>query len=336
MKQLSPNLGEILIDTARLLVAHGLVARTWGNLSRRLGTHSYLITPSGRDYEAMTAGDLVEVDFNGNYRGALKPSGERWVHREIYRQRKDAHFVIHTHQPFASAMSLCGHDLPLPPELAARVGAKVLPISRYGLPSTKKLARCVGVTIRETGARAVLMQGHGAVLFGTDGAELVSLALDLEQLCRERFAELTGVHPVSSTLVRRFERDDFDLPPQILHLFMHREEAGAIIGDDDPLLARFLSGGLRAYLDDFSQLIGLRVGKGLGANLVFGRKTVYFLGADLDEAEATRQVAYKNALAACVAQVSGAKAIPLVDGALMRAVYKMKYSKLKDDGPDAD
>ena len=192
------------------------------------------------------------------------------------------------------------------------------------------------MTIRETGARAVLMQGHGAVLFGTDGAELVSLALDLEQLCRERFAELTGVHPVSSTLVRRFERDDFDLPPQILHLFMHREEAGAIIGDDDPLLARFLSGGLRAYLDDFSQLIGLRVGKGLGANLVFGRKTVYFLGADLDEAEATRQVAYKNALAACVAQVSGAKAIPLVDGALMRAVYKMKYSKLKDDGPDAD
>ena len=50
----------------------GLVARTWGNISCRIDENHFVITPSGLDYETMTAVDLVLMDitlpyFSGYY-----------------------------------------------------------------------------------------------------------------------------------------------------------------------------------------------------------------------------------------------------------------------------
>lgn len=323
----NPDSSEPIIVTARRLLTEGLVARTWGNLSRRLASDRYLITPSGRDYETMTPDDLVEMSFDGDWIGDLKPSGERGLHTAIYRERSDAKYIIHTHQPYASALSL-GDALELPPDLAARVGSPVLPVADYGLPSTKKLHTAVVDALWETGARTILMRAHGAVLFGDDPDELVDLAKSLETVCREKFEDITR----ASTLgrVRHFVRDGLALPPQVVHIFMRREDANAIIGDDSPLLMEFRETGLAAYLDDYSQLIGLKAGKCFGANLIFGRKAAYFLGSDVQEAEGAREVAIKNAMAAKVAQSLGAKPLPRLDGTIMRLVYKLKYSKLKN------
>ena len=82
----------------------------------------------------MQPSDLVEVDFDGKWSGELKPSGERGLHTAIYRERSDAQFIIHTHQPYASAMSLAGESLELDAELAERVGSAILPTADYGLP----------------------------------------------------------------------------------------------------------------------------------------------------------------------------------------------------------
>ena len=328
----SGKTGDVIIDTARELLKEGLVARTWGNLSRRTGADRYLITPSGRDYETMTPDDLVEVDFEGKWSGDLKPSGERGLHTEIYRELPDVQYIIHTHHPYASAMSVGGADGEIPGDLAERIGSRTLPIAAYGLPSTGKLHKAVLATLRETGARAILMQGHGAVLFGNDAAELVDLAKALEEVCRVQFEKVSGWSVTSSkgSKVRRFVRDGLRLAPQVVHIFMRRDDAGAVVATDDPLFLKFRETGLRAYLDDFSQLVGLRVAKDFGHAMIYGNKATYFLGADLDEAEAVFSVAHKNALAALVANATGAKPIGAVDGTIMRQVYKLKYSKLKD------
>ena len=56
----------------------GLVARTWGNISCRIDENHFVITPSGLDYETMTARDLVLMDIrNGVCCGAHKPSSEK-------------------------------------------------------------------------------------------------------------------------------------------------------------------------------------------------------------------------------------------------------------------
>ena len=323
--------GNVIIDTARVLLREGLVARTWGNLSQRSGDDRYLITPSGRDYETMTPGDLVEVDFEGKWSGDLKPSGERGLHTEIYRELPQVQFIIHTHQPYASALSVGDAPVEIPANLAERIGSATLQIADYGLPSTGKLHKAVLATLRETGARAILMQGHGAVLFGQDAGELVDLAKAVETACRTQFEQMTGWKPPDGAVrVRRFERDGFGLPPQIIHIFMRREDAGAVVATDDPLFLQFRESGLKAYLDDFSQLVGLKVGRTFGKTMIYGHKATYFLGADLDEAEAVATVARKNALAALVAQATSAKPIGWLDGTIMHGVYKYKYSKLKD------
>lgn len=323
--------GNVIIDTARVLLREGLVARTWGNLSQRSGDDRYLITPSGRDYETMTPGDLVEVDFEGKWSGDLKPSGERGLHTEIYRELPQVQFIIHTHQPYASALSVGDAPVEIPANLAERIGSATLPIADYGLPSTGKLHKAVLATLRETGSRAILMQGHGAVLFGQDANELVDLAKAVETACRTQFEQMTGWKPPDSAVrVRRFERDGFGLPPQIIHIFMRRDDAGAVVATDDPLFLQFRESGLKAYLDDFSQLVGLKVGRTFGKTMIYGHKATYFLGADLDEAEAVAKVARKNALAALVAQATSAKPIGWLDGTIMHGVYNYKYSKLKD------
>ena len=224
-----------------------------------------------------------------------------------------------------------GAPVEIPTELAERIGSETLPIADYGLPSTGKLHKSVLTTLRDTAARAILMQGHGAVLFGRDADELVDLAQAVESACQIQFELMTGWSRAGETVrVRRFERDGIGLPPQVIHIFMRRDDAGAVVATDDPLFLKFRETGLKAYLDDFSQLVGLKVGKTFGKNMIYGRKATYFLGADLDEAEAVFSVAQKNALAALVAETTGAKPIRMMDGTIMRGVYKLKYSKLKD------
>ena len=58
------------------LVEAGLIARTWGNVSCRVDA-SFVITPSGRSYQSLTADDLVQVKIDDlSYQGPIKPSSE--------------------------------------------------------------------------------------------------------------------------------------------------------------------------------------------------------------------------------------------------------------------
>ncbi|MGE5544033.1 MAG: class II aldolase/adducin family protein, partial [Bacillota bacterium] len=52
-----------VVNTAKEMLAQGLVRGTWGNVSVRLPDRpGMLITPSGMDYQTMTADDIVLVD----------------------------------------------------------------------------------------------------------------------------------------------------------------------------------------------------------------------------------------------------------------------------------
>ena len=71
-----------LVEGGLRLLAEGLVARSWGNLSLRLDAGTMAITPSGIPYADLKAGMIVLVDLKtGEWAGKWKPSGERGVHR---------------------------------------------------------------------------------------------------------------------------------------------------------------------------------------------------------------------------------------------------------------
>ena len=135
-----------VIEAGLELLSSGLIARTWGNISARISEEEFVITPSGRTYDSLTPDDIVTVRISdGSYTGDIRPSSEKGVHAAAYRKRPEAGFVIHTHQEYASALSVLGYVFKVNP--AAGTDSSCLgedvPTARYGMSSTKKLTRSV-------------------------------------------------------------------------------------------------------------------------------------------------------------------------------------------------
>ena len=89
---------QIVIAAGKKLVETGLIARTWGNVSCRIDSQSFVITPSGKAYETLTPDDIVLVRAADlSYDGDVKPSSEKGIHAQCYLLRPECNFVIHTH-----------------------------------------------------------------------------------------------------------------------------------------------------------------------------------------------------------------------------------------------
>ncbi|WP_124054510.1 class II aldolase/adducin family protein [Arcanobacterium ihumii] len=318
-----------IIATSQVLLEKNLVARTWGNLSQRIDSSTFYCTPSGRDYNALIPEEMVKVRLDGRYDGDVKPTTERSLHALVYSERPDAQFIIHTHQPYASAMSLGNKPYPVPADLAKKIGSHSLPIANYGLPGQKKLHNSIMEALRETGSHAILMKAHGAIIFAGSAEEALDLALEIEQFCRAEFERRASVIPAEPQMPKAWHRADASAPAEVAAIFAKREDIESIYADEDPVVLNFKNK-LVPYLDDFAQLVGLRMTNTPFANAVFGRDAVYYLGKDSSDAEAVRMVVHKNALAATMGRSFASKPISFFDGVLMNAVYRLKYSKLKD------
>ncbi len=177
---------DIVIRAGKKLVEKGLIARTWGNVSCRISAEQFVVTPSGRPYEMLTPEEIVIVNIEDcSYEGDVEPSSEKGVHAEVYRQRPDINFVIHTHQSYASAVSPLGTDLEVSDSAAADLlGSKVMSIP-YGLPGSKKLKNNVSEVIAHSKEKAYLMVSHGALCLGRNCDQAFKVAACLEQICAE-------------------------------------------------------------------------------------------------------------------------------------------------------
>ena len=175
---------KLVVESGLRLVREGLVSRTWGNISVRLDNQSFLITPSGISYEGMKPENIVRV-FMADLRaeGPYKPSSERALHQEIYREKPEIRAIIHTHQTAASAVSAARKSIEgLTGEMLKIIGPHVH-TAPYALPGTKKLARSAAVAIK--GSSAVLLANHGAVCVGRTMDEAFRVSSVLEELFTE-------------------------------------------------------------------------------------------------------------------------------------------------------
>ncbi len=175
---------EIVCRAGLELVKEGLVARTWGNISCRVDEHSFVITPSGRNYEDLKPDDIVQVAIEDlSWSGPVKPSSEKGLHAEVYKLSAEGGAVIHTHQPSASVAAAARREVSVvDEELAAVLGTRI-PCAAYGLPGTKKLKAATAEALKTSGARAALMANHGAVCFGKTMNEAFQVASALERAC---------------------------------------------------------------------------------------------------------------------------------------------------------
>jgi L-ribulose-5-phosphate 4-epimerase len=159
----------LIVETAQQLTKKGYLMATGGNLSVRIAGQSALaITPSNYDYMKMVPEDICVLDFELNVlEGQLKPSVESGMHAAIYKARPDVNAVVHTHQVYASALTLIRMPIPALFDEQTRFLGRSVNIIPYAPSGTGMLAGTIARHVRDHN-NAYMMQNHGALVFGHD------------------------------------------------------------------------------------------------------------------------------------------------------------------------
>lgn len=322
---------ELVIQAGHRLVESGLAARTWGNISARISSTHFVITPSGLAYETLRPEQLVKVRIDDcSYEGDIKPSSEKGIHAAAYLHRPDAGFVIHTHQNYASCVGISGEDLT---ELKHPVLGGHVPCAAYGMPSTKKLHRNVdAVMVKYPTANVILMRNHGALCMARDFDRAFELAQALEEVSREAFDRAVALPGVDAAEAQQLLSSLSSAEPGQHFAVESHSAVQAVAVHGRPL---------RPHLDDLAQIAGvtilcakndpaaiLKALKGRNAVLVPGIGAIC-RAEDESDLPAIAAIVRKGCMAALYATQCGAQPLSGLDRRIMRFVYQTKYARRK-------
>ncbi len=182
-----------IVAALRWLEKRRLYSGSSGNVSVRGGS-GFLITPTGIPCDDTKASDIVDMTLGGKPRGKLLPSSEWRFHRDIYRGRKGINAIVHTHSPFATALSCLRRDIPPFHYMVAKAGGDTIRCARYATFGTGALSRNALKALE--GRRACLLANHGMIAAGTDLAAARRLAEEVEAICEQFWRALQMGKPV--------------------------------------------------------------------------------------------------------------------------------------------
>ncbi|CAH0532766.1 5-deoxy-D-ribulose 1-phosphate aldolase [Vibrio stylophorae] len=171
---------ELVVKYCNKMISTGLTRGTGGNISIFVRDENLVvISPSGIDYETMTAEDVVVIDLDGNVvDGTNRPSSEYHLHTVFYKQRDDIDSVVHAHPIYASTLSVLGMEIPSAYYLNAVCGGPNVRCAKYALNGTEELAENVFEAMRDR--FVVLMANHGLVAGAKDVANAFNKAEEIE------------------------------------------------------------------------------------------------------------------------------------------------------------
>jgi L-ribulose-5-phosphate 4-epimerase len=169
-----------IIEKCRVLEKMGYFIGTWGNISVRVA-EGFLVTPSRVAYDVIQPDDFVLISPEGKVlAGHRLPSSETEIHRAVLNKKGDVGAIIHSHSPYATAVS-CLH-CSIPPfveDLVQIIGGQVN-CTRY-VPAGQhvRISEEVARTIGEE--NAVLLANHGVMCCGRDLEEAFVASQILEK-----------------------------------------------------------------------------------------------------------------------------------------------------------
>ncbi len=171
-----------LILAGQVLVDAGQDDFTRGHISVRLPDDPghFFMKPHSVGLDEITLANILTIDLAGNVvAGTARRHSEVYIHSEVYKARPDVHCVLHTHPPYAIALSASGSPLKCFSQPSA-----LFYNSLGTYDDTINLIRTseMGVRVAQAlgGGRGVLLKNHGVVVAGPSIEEVVISALMLE------------------------------------------------------------------------------------------------------------------------------------------------------------
>jgi L-fuculose-phosphate aldolase len=205
-------LREQVAWACRILAMHGHADLTLGHVSTRSANgDTYYMTRKGLGLDEVTPDDVLMVDMNGK-----RVAGEGEVHLEaalhtgVYKARSDVGAVVHTHPPYATALSgvkaslaFVNHDAVLFPD---GIGVFEETPELITMPQQGEgVAKALGAR------RAVLLRNHGVLVVGKDVRWATFAALTLERAVQIQVIATTlgPLSPISPDMVERLYPDKY-------------------------------------------------------------------------------------------------------------------------------
>ena len=191
------SLHQQLLDTSHRLVELGLNRGSSGNASVRDGK-GMLITPSAVPVSEMTLASMVRMDLAGNVLEGGKPSSEWRFHSDILAARPAIGAVIHTHSTFATTIACMRRDVPAVHYMIALAGSDSIPCAPYSVFGEQELSDHALHALQ--GRKACLLGNHGMIALGTDLADALEVAVEVEFVCEIylRTLQAGGPHILTS------------------------------------------------------------------------------------------------------------------------------------------
>ena len=171
-----------LILAGKVLVAEGQDDFTRGHISVRVPGNPklFFMKPHSMGLDEITLKNILTIDLEGNVvAGSARRHSEVYIHSEIFKVRADVNCVIHTHPPYAVALSSSGRPMKSYSQPGAMFAGE---LGSY--TDTINLIRSHalggGVAKALGRHRAVLLKNHGVVVTGKTIEEAVVATIMLE------------------------------------------------------------------------------------------------------------------------------------------------------------
>lgn len=166
----------------KILVAQGHDDFTRGHISMRLpdDPSRFLMKPHSIGLDEITPQNILTIGLDGEVvAGKGRRHSEVFIHTEIFKARSDVNCVIHTHSPYAVALSSTGRPI----RAYSQPGAlfyEALGTYTGSIALIRDAAMGAGVARALGPHRAVLLKNHGVVVAGPTIEETVISAIMLE------------------------------------------------------------------------------------------------------------------------------------------------------------
>jgi ribulose-5-phosphate 4-epimerase/fuculose-1-phosphate aldolase len=170
----------------------------------------FYLAPFGLLWSEVRARDFLELNFSGEVlagRGLVEDTA-LYIHLTVHRHKPNANCVLHTHMPYATALSMLENpELLMAVQCALGFDGEVAYVDYEGLAldysEGERLASALGEK------SVLILRNHGALVTGSSVAQAFEQLYFLERACQVQMLALASGRPLrvlDDAVVRRTAR----------------------------------------------------------------------------------------------------------------------------------
>lgn len=172
-----------IIKAGIKLDRYGLIALSGGNVSCKVEDDKVLVTPSGMVYEDLVEDDVILMDLSGKViEGNRKPSVDTKALLYIYNNMPEVKAVIHTHQPYATALGLVQDEFKCNLTTLANATKGSVSVCPFSSAASKQMG--IEAVENLNGKLAVILKHHGVIGVGDSLKQALYSCIYLEEAAK--------------------------------------------------------------------------------------------------------------------------------------------------------